>query len=317
MHTSGEVAKLAYHANCWGPLGGNAVGVTSIAQLTYRTFGDMERRHRRDRRARLCGRRTVRRQSSGLRRRAAARSRSALSAAGVKLVAAYSGANFIFPDILDQELARIARVADAAAGSRRRASRRRRRREALRRAARRRPRASRRRPRKGCRPSPTARGLRAHYHPHLSTIVEGPAEVDKIFALTSIDFCPDTAHLAAAGGDVPAMIRKHRDAHFLRSSQGLAKEPFAFTPLDEGDLDMRAIMRALADINFDGWIAAELDAWPDPKDGAAKSLAFLRKAPSRESLKTQTRFQPTDVRERQGRAPKRMARREINRRRKR
>ena len=35
--------KLAYHANCWGPLGGDAVGVTSITRLAYRTFGDMER----------------------------------------------------------------------------------------------------------------------------------------------------------------------------------------------------------------------------------------------------------------------------------
>ena len=34
--------KLAYHANCWGPLGGDAVGVTSIGQLAYRTFGDMD-----------------------------------------------------------------------------------------------------------------------------------------------------------------------------------------------------------------------------------------------------------------------------------
>ena len=35
--------RYAYHANCWGDLGGNAVGVTSITQLTYRTFGDMSR----------------------------------------------------------------------------------------------------------------------------------------------------------------------------------------------------------------------------------------------------------------------------------
>ena len=35
--------KLAYHANCWGPLGGDAVGVTSISRLGYRTFGDMAR----------------------------------------------------------------------------------------------------------------------------------------------------------------------------------------------------------------------------------------------------------------------------------
>ena len=26
-----------------------------------------------------------------------------------------------------------------------------------------------------------------------------------------------------------------------------------------------------------GWIAAELDAWPDPKDGAVRSLAFMKR----------------------------------------
>jgi len=38
-----QANRLGYHANCWGALGGNAVGVTSITQLTYRTFGNMER----------------------------------------------------------------------------------------------------------------------------------------------------------------------------------------------------------------------------------------------------------------------------------
>ena len=38
-----QAMRKAYHANCWGPLGGNAVGVTSIAELTYRTFADMGR----------------------------------------------------------------------------------------------------------------------------------------------------------------------------------------------------------------------------------------------------------------------------------
>ena len=35
--------KIAYHANCWGPLGGHPVGVTSIKDLVYQTFGDMNR----------------------------------------------------------------------------------------------------------------------------------------------------------------------------------------------------------------------------------------------------------------------------------
>jgi inosose dehydratase len=123
-----------------------------------------------------------------------------------------------------------------------------------------------------------ARGLRAHYHPHLTTIVEGPAEVDIIFALTGIDFCPDTAHLAAAGSDVPAMIRKHAARISYVHLKGWRREPFAFTPLDEGDLDMSAIMQALADVKFAGWITAELDSWPDPKEGAKRSFAFLRRS---------------------------------------
>ena len=129
------------------------------------------------------------------------------------------------------------------------------------------------------------RGLRAHYHPHLTTIVEGPEEVDTIFSMTSINFCPDTAHLAAAGGNVAAMIRKHHARISYVHLKGWRRDPFAFTPLDEGDLDMSAIMRALSDIRFDGWITAELDSWPRPKRGREPKLC-LSAAGHRSSLTT-------------------------------
>jgi len=48
-------------------------------------------------------------------------------------------------------------------------------------------------------------------------------------------------------------------------------------PLDEGDLDNAAVIKSLADTNYSGWITAELDAWPDPKDGAVRSLAFMKR----------------------------------------
>jgi inosose dehydratase len=267
--------RFAYQANCWGPLGGNAVGVTSIGQLTYLTFGDIGRAIGEIGTAGYQGVElfdgNVVDYPDG-----SAALKSALAGAGVKLVAVYCGANFIFPDILDQELGRIARVADAAAalsaehlvvgGGAKRLE--------------------------GVAPGDyerlagglekvvaiaKARGLKAQYHPHLSTIVEGPAEVDRIFSLTSIGFCPDTAHLAAAGGDVPAMVRKHRPRISYVHLKGLRREPFAFTPLDEGDLDNAAVIRALAETNYSGWIAGELDAWSDPKDGAARSLAFMKR----------------------------------------
>ena len=267
--------RFAYQANCWGPLGGNAVGVTSVGQLTYLTFGDMSQAIAEIGAAGYQGVElfdgNVLDYPGG-----AAALKAALAQAGVRLVAAYSGANFIFTDSLDQELGRIARAADAAAalsaehlvvggGAKRLA---------------------------GVAPGDyerlaaglekvvaiaKARGLRAHYHPHLSTIVEGPAEVDRIFSLTSIHFCPDTAHLAAAGGDPAGMIRKHKDRISYVHLKGLRKEPFAFTPLDEGDLDNAAVIRALAETNYSGWIAAELDAWPDPKGGAERSLGFMKR----------------------------------------
>jgi inosose dehydratase len=270
------VRKKAYHANCWGPLGGNAVGVTSITQLTYRTFGDMGRAIAEIGKAGYDG---VELFDGNLLdyENDATTLRTSLSGAGVKLLAAYSGANFIFPDVLEEELARIRRVADAAAGfgaehlvvggGAKRAD--------------------------GLRADDfarlaeglekvvelaKARGLRAHYHPHLSTIVEGPEEVRKIFGMTSIEFCPDTAHLAAAGGDPATMIREHRARISYVHLKGWRKEPFAFTPLDEGDLDVGEIMRALDETKFDGWIAAELDEWPDPYAGAVRSLAFLKRA---------------------------------------
>ena len=267
--------RLAYHANCWGPLGGAPVGVTSIGRLTYQTFGDINRAIAE---IGATGYEGVELFDGNILENSSYPTmlRAALASAGIKLVAAYSGANFIFPDILDEELGRISRVADAAAalsaehlvigGGARRLT--------------------------GVRDDDygrlaagldkvveiaKARGLKAHYHPHLSTIVEGSAEVDRIFALTSIDFCPDTAHLAAAGGDVVEMVHKHRARISYVHLKGLRREPFAFTPLDEGDLDNAAVIRALTETGFNGWIAAELDAWPDPQLGAERSFAFIRR----------------------------------------
>ena len=268
--------KKAYHANCWGPLGGNAVGVTSITQLTYRTFGDMEKAITEIAEAGYTGTELFDGNLLDYEDRLKDLTR-VLNRSGVKLVGAYSGGNFIFDDILGEELARIERAARAAAavgaehlvvggGAKRAGGTKRddikRLAAALEKVVR----------------IAKKHGLRAHYHPHLTTIVEGPKEVRKVFKETSIDFCPDTAHLAAGGGDVPEMIRDHRARISYVHLKGWQKDPFAFTPLDRGTLDMNAIVKALRDIDFSGWITAELDSWPDPKEGAVRSMEFLHKA---------------------------------------
>ncbi len=269
--------KKAYHANCWGALGGDAVGVTSIAQLTYRTFGDMERAINEIAASGYEGTEIFDANLLDYAAGAFKGLKSVLRNAGIELVAAYSGANFIFDDILAEEISKLERVAAAAAacgaehfvvgGGAKRASGTRR--DDIKKL--------------GAALEKVVRiakknGLRAHYHPHLSTIVEGPSDVRKVFKETSIDFCPDTAHLAAAGGDVPAMIREHAKRISYVHLKGWQERPFAFTPLDRGTLDISAIIDALKDIKFGGWITAELDSWPDPKAGAIQSLEFMRNA---------------------------------------
>ncbi len=272
--------KLAYHANCWGPLGGNAVGVTSITQLTYKTFGDMAAAARD---IAAAGYEGIEFFDGNVVEGAAddyAATRKILADTKLALVAIYSGANFVFPDILDEELARITRAADAGealgaehlvvGGGARRFD--------------------------GTRDSDydalaegldkvvaiaRARGLAAHYHPHLSTIVENPDEVRTIFGKSSIGFCPDTAHLAAAGGDPAAMIREHAERISYVHLKGWQREPFAFTPVSVGDCDNGAVIRALKNIGYSGWVCNELDAWPDPLEGARTSRAFVEREVAR------------------------------------
>lgn len=266
--------RFAYHANCWGDLGGNAVGVTSITQLTYRTFGDMDRAISEIGAAGYEGVELFDGNLLDYEGRFPAL-RSVLANAGVQLVAAYSGANFIFDDILEEEIVRIERAVGAAAemgaehfvvgGGAKRAA--------------------------GRQPGDIKKlgagldlvvsiagkaGLTAHYHPHLSTIVEGPDEVREVFKHTAINFCPDTAHLAAAGGDPAQQVREFRDRITYVHLKGLQRQPFAFTPIDEGDLDNGAVIDALRETGFAGWVTNELDSWNDPKSGAEQSLRFAK-----------------------------------------
>ena len=266
--------KLAYHANCWGHLGGNAEGVTSIAQLTYRTFGDMARAFADIASAGYAG---VELFDGNLLDYSVADARSLLADSGLGLTAVYSGANFIFDDALPEELDRITRVADRAAeldaphlvvggGAKRYDGIRDTDYHKLAAALDR------------VRDLAEARGLSAHYHPHLSTIVEGPEQVRRIFGLTTIGFCPDTAHLAAAGGEPAELIREHADRISYLHLKGFCKEPFGFTPLDRGDVPTAPIVAAIREIGFKGWICVELDAWEDPARGARLSMDYLKQA---------------------------------------
>ena len=41
---------------------------------------------------------------------------------------------------------------------------------------------------------------------------------------------------------------------------------------------MDAVIDALRDIGYAGWVLVELDSWPDPGEAAARSMAYLERA---------------------------------------
>jgi len=266
--------RMAYHANCWGPLGGDPVGITSISRLSYRTFGDMAKAASEIAEAGYEGieffdGNVLDGQEDGYRTL-----HKLLSETGLALVAVYCGANFIFHDVLQEELSRIEKAADAAqalgsdhlvvgGGARRFDGSRMEDYDNLSHAL------------DKVQLIAQKRGLAAHYHPHLTTMVENPAEVRKIFSTTGINFCPDTGHLAAAGGDAAAMVREHAARISYVHLKGWQREPFTFVPVGRGDCDNAAVIRTLKDIGYEGWVCNELDSWPDPAAGARESLAFV------------------------------------------
>lgn len=267
--------KLSYATITWGGVVGHPVGVTSIKDLFYLANGSTETAVHDIAAAGYAG---VEMFDGNLRQYEDRPDelRRLLADARLTLVAVYSGANFVYSDVLADEFWRITKAADLAAtfgasslvvgGGAKRAS--------------------------GTTNDDYARlaegldrvadiaadhGLRASYHPHLSTIVEGPEEVDRILAMSRIGFCPDTAHLAAGGGDPVDLIRRHADRVTHVHLKDYRSQPFAFLPLGRGTIDLPGVLRALREAGYDGWATVELDEFNgDPADAALESHRYLK-----------------------------------------
>lgn len=268
--------QLGYHTITWGGVVGHPVGVTSIKDLFYQTNGSMETAVRDIAAAGYEGTEMF----DGNLVEYADRPeelRELLSESGVKLVSVYSGANFIFADILPEELHRINRAAELAAtfgaerlvvggGARRAAGTTDRDYALLARAL------------DQVTDIAESFGLTASYHPHLSTIVENTRELDLLINSTRIGFCPDTAHLAAGGSDPAAVIRKYPDRIRHVHLKDFRADPFQFLPLGEGDLDFPDIIRAVKESGYDSWLMVELDTYDgDPRAAAEISKKYLDK----------------------------------------
>jgi inosose dehydratase len=265
--------RLAYQTNTWGGVVGHPVGVTSIKDLYYLANGSTEDALRD---IATAGYEGVELFDGNLMQYAdsAADFTALLDKGGLSLVGVYSGANFIFADVLPEELWRIENAARVGSelgaeflvvGG-------------------------------GAQRTTAAtdadydnlgagldavveiaerHGLAATYHPHLSTIVETPDQVEKILERTSIGLCPDTGHVIAGSGDPAELISRHAARIPYVHLKDIDTETGSFVPLGEGALDVDGVMAALTAAGYDGWITVELDAWDDPLAGAVASRRRL------------------------------------------
>jgi inosose dehydratase len=197
-----------------------------------------------------------------------------LDEAGLRLVGVYSGANFIFPDVLGEELARIELAAQLAGelgaqylvvgGGAQRTE--------------------------GTDAADYERltaaldavddiaddhGLVATFHPHMTTIAETPEQVAAVLADSRIALCPDTGHIILGGGDPAELIARHADRIRYVHLKDVDPETGNFVPLGEGALNLDAVMAALREADYDGWITIELDAWDNPAGAARANRAVL------------------------------------------
>src|SRR3954447_12580020 len=266
--------RLGYHSITWGGVVGAPQGVTSIKDLFYLSHGSIADAVRD---ISAVGYQGVEVFDGNLAAIADAPETftDVLAESGVELVSVYTGANFVYADVLPDEMHRIRAACELAArfgasrlvvgGGARRAA--------------------------GTTDEDYDRlakgldsvvdlageyGLDASYHPHLSTIVESPDELDRLMERTRIGFCPDTAHLAAGGGDPAELIRRYADRLRHVHLKDIALETLQFLPLGQGDLDFPDIVRAVQEADYDSWLVVELDAYDgDPREAAEISRAHL------------------------------------------
>ena len=149
-------------------------------------------------------------------------------------------------------------------------------------------------------------GLSLAYHHHLGTAVETAEELDRFFSATgpNVGLTLDTGHASLGGINALDVIRTvpervvHVHCKDVRTARFDAvttnKRSFLdgvldgmFTVPGDGDLDFGAVMKALAGINYSGWIVIEAEQDPaiaDPREYARIGLETLRKEAAAASL---------------------------------
>lgn len=154
-----------------------------------------------------------------------------------------------------------------------------------------------------------AHGLRQVLHPHVNTLVETAAEVERVLQASTVALCLDTGHLTIGGADPVQLAAAHgervglvhlkdvRTAVATRLNAGdiglmAAVQDGLFAPLGDGDVAIADVITTLEDQGYSGLYVLEQDvALTDgepplgtgPVRDVARSLAYLRSVATRPS----------------------------------
>lgn len=119
-------------------------------------------------------------------------------------------------------------------------------------------------------------GVLATVHPHVGTMIENAADVDRVVQGSSIGLTLDTGHLLIGGVDPVALTLAHTDrikhTHLKDVDAAWAAKVQAgevtytdavregmYRPLGHGDVDLGAIVSTLEKAGYDGWYVLEQD----------------------------------------------------------
>lgn len=265
--------RLGYMTNAFGPLVGSGAGVTSAKDIRYVTMcDDLEAMKA----IREVGFDHIEVLDGNLTKYAdnIDSLKDMMKSADVKMMSVCIGANFIYKDALEDEMAHVEEVCKAAkevgvtylvvCGGAIRTG--------------------------GIRPGDTKLlaeglaelekitdkyGLVACFHPHLGSIAESPKEIDELFAYSNIKVCVDVAHLLAGGYDPLEFIKKYYDRIAFIHLKDLNNEGFA--PLGTGRVDLDGVISYVKSRGYDGDWLVEVDGHAgDAKEACRISYEFLK-----------------------------------------